>query len=154
MRATSIVAASFLVVACVPAPHYHFFAPRVAGVVLDGGAPVADAEIVLTGKFTNRIAMVRSDGDGHFQVGPLSELVFIQWLIGDPLFGYSINITLGNQTYVGLSESSLGFAPPNIQVSCDLSHPVRTGRTSVYCSHNNRFERSRVSSSKSEGVGR
>ena len=134
---TSIVVASLLVAACVPVPHHHYFAPQVTGFVLNGGVPVANAEIVLTGRYTNHTATMRSDGQGHFKIGPLAELEFAQWLMGDPLFGYSLNFTVDNQTYLGLSESSVGYVPTKIEVKCDLSHPIGTGRTPVFCSHSN-----------------
>src|SRR5258705_54646 len=111
MRAASIIGASLWVAACVPVPHHHYFAPGVAGLVMDGGVPVANAEIVLTGTFTDHISTVRSDGEGHFQIGPIAELEFIQWLMGDPLFGYRLNITVDKQTYLGLSESNVGYVP-------------------------------------------
>jgi hypothetical protein len=136
MRTASIIGASVLVAACLPAPHQHYFAPQVAGVVMEGGTPVANAEIELTGKFTDRKAMVRSDGEGHFTLDPIAELPFIQWLIGDPLFGYNLNITVGEHTYLGLSEFGLGYAPSHIEVRCDLSRPGGTGRTPVACPHN------------------
>jgi hypothetical protein len=119
-------------------PHHHYFAPPITGSVFSGGVPLANAEIVLTGRFTNHIATTRSDGQGHFKIGPLTVVEFVQWLMGDPLFGYSLNFTVDNQTYLGPSESSVGYVPTKIEVNCDLSHPISTGwRAPVFCSHRN-----------------
>ena len=106
----------------------------------------------LTAKFTDLKATVRSDGDGHFAIGPIAELEFIQWLIGDPLFGYNLKITVGEHTYLGLSEFGLGYAPSHIEVRCDVSRPGGAGRTPVACPRNDRGEGSHADSTVSDAA--
>lgn len=81
-----------------------------------------------------------------------AELEFVQWLMGDPLFGYNLNITVGEHTHLGLSEFGLGYAPSRTEVRCDVSRPGGAGRTPVACPHNHRREGSHADSSVSDGV--
>ena len=120
---------------------------------MEDDAPVANAEIELTAKFTDRKATVRSDGNGHFAIGPIAEMEFIQWLIGDPLFGYNLNITVGEHTYLGLSEFGLGYAPSHIEVRCDVSRPGGADRTLVACPHKHWWEGSRGGPSVGDAGG-
>jgi hypothetical protein len=132
----TIVVFGLLVGACVPIPNRHYFAPKITGLVLDSGLPVANAEVKLSGRFTDRIVTTRTDAAGRFIVGPITEFEFTTTLLGDPLFGYDLQISRVSEIYKALSNSNVGFVPHNIQVNCDLSRPVFKGRISSYCQSN------------------
>lgn len=135
MRTELIVLAAALVhLACVPYPNRRYFAPEVSGVVLRDGAPAAGAEVVLTTRFSKSAATARTDADGRFKLGPLSELQFTKTLLGDPLYIYALTIKVaGGAEYRGLEGRGMGYPPRELAVTCDLSRPLGQGQALSYC---------------------
>jgi len=137
MRAELIVSALALTLAgCVPVSNHRHHAPEVSGTLARNGVPVADAEVILTSRFYETTATGRSDADGRFRLGPLSERRLTRSVIGDPLYAYALSIRVeGEKEYPGLSGHGTGDAPERLQVTCDLGRPVGQGQSLRYCSH-------------------
>ena len=134
---------SSILVACVPYPNRHYFAPTIIGVVRNGDNPVPNAEVRLSGEFTDKDSITVTDSNGRFKIGPLTEMRLSVVLIGDPLYGYSLHIKLGDKEYTGISENLIGYSLKDIVVACDLSKPIQVGKRQVFCSHNKLLEPTR-----------
>lgn len=125
---------------CVPFPSTRYYAPEVTGRVVRNGAPVANAEIRLTATFIDRVAISMTDSDGRFKLGPLSKVLLTRSLLGDPLYAYTLAINVAGKSYRGLSDGAVGYAPPELRVSCNLSEPIGQGQSLGYCSHSDLLE--------------
>ncbi|MFA6316084.1 MAG: carboxypeptidase-like regulatory domain-containing protein [Elusimicrobiota bacterium] len=124
-------------VACVPTLSRRSYTPLISGTLVRDGKPVVDAEIVLTAAFTDARASAKTDSEGRFHVGPLSERQFMRRVFGDRIFIYKIGINIvGEQGYTAFEGRSLGYLPDSIQLACDLTHPSRQGKSLSYCSRN------------------
>jgi hypothetical protein len=121
--------------ACVPIPNRHYFAPEVSGVIVRNNVPAANAEVRLASKFSETAATVRTDVDGKFKLGPLTEMRFTRTVLGDPLYEFILSIKVtGEEEYRGLAVHGVGYAPEQLQVTCDLDKPIRQGKSLGYCS--------------------
>lgn len=130
-----VLAAALAHTACVPFPNRRDFAPEVSGAVIRNGLPLSNAEVLLTTRFSKAAATVRTDADGRFKLGPLSEMRFTRTVLGDPLFEYVLTIKVaGEAEYRGLAEHGMGSAPKELPVTCDLSQPIGRGKSLRYCS--------------------
>jgi hypothetical protein len=105
----------------------------VHGTVVDAGVAVQNAELYLSNPLTHKTAMVHTDGNGRFAVGPLRMWRRSMWLLGDPLYAYSLSIRTAAREYPGVSAAGVGFAPKEIGIRCDLSKPVSARGTLGYC---------------------
>lgn len=111
------------------------YAPKVSGTLIQDGKPVANAEIILTASFTAAKASTRTDSEGRFLVGPLSEAQFVRRVVGDRVYVFKLDIRVTEeQTYLGLEGRGMGDPPNDLGVACDLSNPIRQGRSVSYCS--------------------
>jgi hypothetical protein len=123
--------------ACAPIPHRHYFAPAISGTVIDGDQSVSGAEVRLTASFTTRDVRVMTTVDGQFGVGPVRELRWFRPLLGDPIFGFRLEVKRGGRTYLGFVQSNVGHSPKNMKLACDLSSPIppvpRLGDEATYC---------------------
>jgi len=125
---------AFALTACAPIPNRRTFAPAVAGTVVRGGVPVANAEVLLTTRFSDAAATVRTDADGRFRLGPLSEMRVMKTLLGDPLYEYTLKIRVaGEEEHLGLAGHGMGNASKELTVTCDLSKPIGQGKSLRYC---------------------
>lgn len=116
-----------------PWPHFHYRAPAVEGVVTDNGAPVPDAAISVWAQFSGEQQRAVTDINGRFNTEPIREFMFFASLLGDPLFGYSVQITRAANQYDGIGEADVGYAPTEIKVACDLSKPTELRNRKQYC---------------------
>ncbi|MEW6674066.1 MAG: carboxypeptidase-like regulatory domain-containing protein [Thermodesulfobacteriota bacterium] len=111
------------------------YAPKVSGTLIQDGGPVANAEIILTASFTAAKASARTDSEGRFLVGPLSETQFTRRVFGDRVYVYKLDIRVaGEQSYPGFEGHGMGDPPSDLEVACDLSKPIRQGKSVSYCS--------------------
>jgi len=124
---------ALLLAACVPIPRRHYFAPALRGMVTCGGAPVEGAELQLVGDFTKNKAITSTDRLGQFAIGPLRTWDAATWLLGDPLYGYTLSIRISGSEYPGLAVGRVGYAPTELEITCDLATAVIEGRTPQYC---------------------
>jgi hypothetical protein len=93
----------------------------VVATVAIGGLPVEGAELVLSDG--HETATTSTDSAGHFNIGPLRTYEATTWLIGDPLYGYSLDIRVADSQYQGLTAFRSGYAPAELEVTCDISKP-------------------------------
>jgi hypothetical protein len=124
LRARTVcpLALALLLAGCVPFPNYHYFAPAISGVVTRDGAPVEGARVNVWGAFATRSQVVVTGADGRFSAEPIRELRFAAWIVGDPLYAYSVEITAANEKYPGYSMSAVGNPSAAIELACDLAH--------------------------------
>jgi len=137
IRPLILLTASILVSGCVPFPNYRYYAPAVSGVVLQDDLPVDKAEVHVFGQFAEEVQFNATGQDGHFATMPIRKLLLTASLIGDPLYAYTVQITVGGQQYLGYSEASVGYAPSTLELKCDLSRPFQLGRRQLHCSPTN-----------------
>lgn len=97
VRTVAATIFSLAITACVPWPHRDYFAP---------GRPSATAI---------------TDADGRFVLRPISEWRFIAPLIGDPLYGYTLEVDLGDRKFSVYSNGGVGYAESRLELRCDLS---------------------------------
>ena len=133
MRKLSVLALGMALSACVPIPRREYFAPTVSGTVVSAGVPVQNAELHLSSPFTHKMSVVSTDSNGRFNVGPLRVWKLSTFLLGDRLYKYSLVIRTGSTEYPGVSAAGMGYAPPGLKILCDLSKPLPSGQTQVYC---------------------
>ena len=137
IRYLSLLIASIFVSGCVPFPNYRYYAPAVSGVVLQDGVPVDKAEVHVSAQFAEEVQFNATGQDGRFATAAIRKLLLTASLIGDPLYAYSVRITVGGQQYLGYSEASVGYAPSKLELKCDLSRPFQLGSMQLYCSPTN-----------------
>lgn len=131
-----VLAASISLMACVPTLSRRTYAPMVSGTLIRNGGPVANAEILLSASFTDARASARTDSEGRFQIGPLSETQFVRRVFGDRVYAYKLGIRVaGEQPYLGFEGRDMGGPPNNLELACDLSNPIRQGKSVSHCSH-------------------
>jgi hypothetical protein len=118
---------------CLPAPHRVELTPPVSGTVSRAGWPVAGARVRITAQGAERSAEAVSDGDGHFQLPPLTELAMTTSLLSDSSYGFVLEITDGDSGYPGLTLTEQGFPPRNLPLDCDLAHPQGLGGDMHFC---------------------
>ena len=128
-----ILAAALLLPACVPIPHRYYFAPTLRGIVTSAGVPVKGAELRLSGQFTKKVATISTDSAGHFEIGPLRTWEAVTWLFGDPMYGYSLSIRVSGSEYLGLDVGRIGYATPELEITCDLTKPDTDVHMPQYC---------------------
>ncbi len=129
------LAISISLTACVPTMSRRTFAPMVTGTLTQHGGPIANAEILLTASFTAAKASTRTDSKGRFLVGPLSETQFARGVFGDQVYVYRLDIRVAEeQPYLGFEGHGMGDPPNDIEVACDLSNPIRQGKSVSFCS--------------------
>jgi len=121
-------------------------APKVTGILVENGHPVANAEIILTHWFPNpgerltppvnvNKAVTRTRSDGTFTVGPLSSIQIVH-LLGDPIYFYTLIIVRSGERVLGSTVSGIGGASAAEDVTCDLAKPIFNGEVVVHCDHN------------------
>jgi len=133
MRTLFVLVVGLTLPACVPIPRREYFAPTVSGTVVSAGVPVQNAELHLSSPFTHKTAVVSTDSNGRFNVGPLRVWRLSTFLLGDPLYEYSLLIRTASTEYPGLSEAGVGYSTPELKIACDLSKSVPSGQTPAYC---------------------
>ena len=116
-----------------PWPHFHYRAPAIEGVVTDNGVPVPNADISVSAQFSDEQQRAVTDTKGHFNTKPIREFMFFASLLGDPLFGYSVQINRAAHQYEGFGEAYVGYAPTQLKVACDLSKPNQLRNKKQYC---------------------
>jgi len=126
--------APMLLCGCVPFPNQHLFAPAVSGVVMRDGKPLSGAEISVSAQFARDVRVATTDREGRFTTEAIREWRMTAMLIGDPLFGYTVQIGADGTTYRGYSLVGMGSAPSDVRLKCDVAKPVLLARTQVYCS--------------------
>lgn len=144
-RLPAAVGLSALASACVVFPVPAVLAPKVSGIVLEKGAPVEGADIVLTvaAAFSgdplassdgHPKAMVKTDADGRFSIGPLRGVKVFHSL-GDELHSVSLVIKVKGRSFPGFTDSGIGVATRPLEGTCDLARPIQTPPLPVYCDH-------------------
>ncbi|WP_430699151.1 DUF6795 domain-containing protein [Rubrivivax gelatinosus] len=129
----SAILITTLLYGCVPFPNVRYYAPAISGVVTQDGNPVVSAEVRVTGQFSNNVHIVASDQAGRFASEPIRKMLLTASLMGDPLYGYAIEIVHGGKVYAGYSESSVGYAPKELKLSCELAKPIQRGNAKFHC---------------------
>lgn len=119
--------------ACVPIPNYYYYAPAISGVVTADGQPVQNVEVKVSARFSEEIQTATTDQAGRFETKPIKQLLLTMTLIGDPLYGYGLDVMTAGQKYEGYVESYVGYAPKQLQVVCELSKPIQTRNRQSYC---------------------
>lgn len=71
--------------------------------------------------------------NGHFAADPIRKFFFTALAIGDPLYGYSVQIRVAGKTYDGYSSSGIGDSPKTIELKCDFAQPAGPSGRKVYC---------------------
>ena len=131
------VAVAASMTACAPIPHRHYEAAMIAGVIVENGRPVSGLDIHLTTTSSKRHSRAMTDAAGRFIVGPLREIEWIMPLVGDPVFGFRLEISRGEQTFFGYTDGGVGFSPKRLNLACDLSTPIpplpRVRAETSYC---------------------
>lgn len=133
MRVLPAVVASALLSACVPLPNVRYDAPAISGVVTRDGIPVPGAAVAVSAQFAEEAVAGATDAAGRFTVQPIRRLHLTATLIGDPLYAYSMVITVGERRYVGYFESGVGHVPRQLSLRCELSQPQPTPAEPRYC---------------------
>lgn len=118
---------------CAPFPNMRYYAPSIVGVVMQDGKPVGGAEIRVSTAFSNEIRETTAAPNGRFKTESIRRLLLTSTLIGDPLYGYTVEIRSAGIVYKGFVDLSVGYAPSTISLNCDLSHPVGRIDHQVYC---------------------
>ena len=130
-----VLAASISLIACVPTLSRRTYAPMVSGTLIRNSGPIANAEILLTASFTDAKASARTDSEGRFQIGPLSERQFARRVFCDRVYVYKLEIRVaGEQPYLGFEGRDMGAPPNTLELACDLSNPIRQGKSVSHCS--------------------
>lgn len=132
-RAVSAMLAFGSLTGCVPFPNLHYFAPAVAGIVLRDGQPVAGAQIRVASTFSSTTRVGSTQPSGRFSVEPIRELRLTATLVGDPLYGFEVEIVVDGERYAGYSEYGTGYASPALQLSCDLTSRIKRLDKVVHC---------------------
>ena len=117
---------------CVPFPNLRYYAPAVSGIVMQDGKPAAGVEIRVSAHFANEVRAAIAASDGRFNTDSIRKLLTAT-LVGDPLYGYTVEIRNACNVYSGFVDFSVGHAPSAIQLNCDLSRPVGRVGHQVYC---------------------
>lgn len=128
-----VLFAPLLLCGCVPFPNEHSFAPAVSGVVMRDGSPVAGATVSVSAQFSHQIRIATTDHDGRFATEAIREWRMTALLYGDPLFGYTVQISANGTNYAGYSLLGMGTAPLAVRLNCDVAKPVILARTQIYC---------------------
>lgn len=118
---------------CVPFPNVHRFAPAISGVVLRDGRPVPSAVVKVSAQFSREVRTVTTDQDGRFSTEAIRELRWTAILLGDPLFGYTVQIGADGHDVAGYQFQGIGSAPSDLRLSCDLAKPVRVVGALGFC---------------------
>ena len=129
----TIAIASAALSGCVPIPNLHYFAPAVSGVVMRGDVPVAGAEVFVSGAFSKEVRVGSTDREGRFSTESIRELRLTAFILGDPLYGYTVKIVDGGETYDGFAWMAVGDGPKEVKMVCDLSRPIQVGSAHRLC---------------------
>jgi hypothetical protein len=124
---------TLVLVGCVPLPNFRYYAPAVSGVLTDGGRPIVNAAVDVSGAFGAKGFSTTTSDAGRFTTDPVRKLLFTAAHIGDPLYAYSVNFMVDGRQYTGYSEAGVGYAPKTIEISCDLSRPTKRDGHQFYC---------------------
>ena len=123
--------------ACVPFPHFEYYAPPVHGIVLQNGNPVLGASIQVTARFTDHVANTETDGAGKFETPYLREVGMVIYAVGDRIYSYQVSINVNGTQYLGFIDAGMGEPDTGVALYCDLAVPVARYKTSVYCTEKN-----------------
>jgi len=129
---TSLVLTTLLA-GCVPFPNFRYYAPAVSGVITKDGFPVENAQVRVSAQFAGEGKVAATGPNGRFAAKSIRTFLLTASLIGDPLYAYSVQVTVAGKIYEGYSEAGVGYAPEKLEVSCELSRPRRLGSKQVYC---------------------
>jgi hypothetical protein len=119
-----------LATACLPAPRWETETPLFTGIVVRGDSPVAGATVLLNTEFhdsgcANPLERATTDDVGRFELPAVTQFRAIGWLIGDPLFDWSICIVADGARFPGHFDGDLGLLRSRIPLRCDLENPKR-----------------------------
>jgi hypothetical protein len=115
------IAICLLLGACVPI-YTDEDAPRIAGVLLDGGRAIADADVELFSIVSHKSLHTRTDSDGRFSIGPLQDVEFFVLPMGDHFVSYGLRFRADGHSYA--SEGSMIPAWAHTEgLICDISAP-------------------------------
>ena len=129
--------AVIMVSGCAPVPHWQYNSPHVFGAVINGEAPVSDAEIFIVGGGHYGIPLGErpdcpmdrdkdaiTNDEGKFNVKPDRQLdislVSIYGLMGTPrapIYGICINVN--NNKYIDYVQVDLS-SPYDVELKCDI----------------------------------
>jgi hypothetical protein len=133
MRTVAVMILSLPITACVPWPHRGYFAPEIEGVLLDNGVPVTNVKLKLSADFTDRQQIAITDADGRFVLRPISEWRLMAPLIGDPLYGYTLEVDMGDRKFPVYSNGGVGYAESRLELRCDLPGDVGAIKQPQFC---------------------
>jgi len=101
------------------------------------GRPVAGAQVRVASKFSEAIHVGSTQPSGQFAVGPIRELRLTTTLVGDPLYGFEVEIVADGERYAGYAEFGIGDARSALKLSCDLGRPIEQHNNVFYCTQAN-----------------
>ena len=140
MRALLIAVSILSLMGCIPAPHRHYFAPKISGSVNADGIAVAKAEVRLSAHGTHEVVHTLTETQGHFVIGPLTEFQLTRGVIGDPGYFFVLRIKADGKEYLGYDQGIIGYSPEAVDLTCDLARPIKVGEQIKYCAHNNKLQ--------------
>ena len=131
-----LAAAAILLSGCIPYPHSVSLGPKISGVLVDNGEPVANTRIVYvvgqayddvdcTGKTISTI----TDDRGFFQFSAPKDFRFV-FVMGDEVFNWSLCAEVSKDKILLWQNSQFGVADGSYVVECDLRSefaPTRIG---------------------------
>lgn len=132
-RTASAMLALGSLAGCVPLPNFHYFAPAVSGIVLRDGQPVAGAQVRGASTFSSTTMVGSTQPSGRFAVDAIRELRLAATLVGDPLYGFEVEIVVDGERYAGYSEFGTGYAIAALQLSCDFRSRIKRLDKVVHC---------------------
>jgi hypothetical protein len=140
MRVLLIAASMLSLTGCIPAPHRHYFAPKISGSVNADGIAVPRAEVRLSAHGTQEVVQTLTETQGNFAIGPLTEIQLTRGVIGDPGYFFVLTIKADGREYLGYDQGIIGYSPETLNLTCDLARPIKWGEQIRYCAYNNRLQ--------------
>jgi hypothetical protein len=117
-------------VGCLPAPRWETETPLFTGIVVRGDKPVAGATVLLNTEFhdsgcANPLERATTDDVGRFELPAVTRFRAVGWLIGDPLFDWSICIAADGAQFPGHFGGDMGNLRSRVPLRCDLENQRR-----------------------------
>jgi hypothetical protein len=116
----------FLLGGCFPMPHSRILAPSISGVVRDGNNPLSATPVYLDASFNSKGCsdydlVSKTDDDGVFAIGPVTEFVWVVPLIGDPIAHWELCVDTAEGRKAVLHQGGIGMPPGALDIECDIS---------------------------------
>lgn len=112
---------------CLPVPNDQQVLPALQGRVLANGLPVAGADIHVVAKasgeeMTGRAAT--TDADGRFSHPGMTVKRRVLWVLGDPIYDWTLRIHHADTWHSGYSDGRVGHPSRRVELACDLKRII------------------------------